>query len=353
MKKIINCLKRNILSVTFAFLLVMPASTSYKLDDYGFGSGGTGSASSSHYKMDAITGEISGQEMSSSSYKAGSGLIFINQANVPIAPAFSNPGNYYNKLQIIINTSGNPSDTNFAVAISNDDFVTTSFVQSDNTVGITLGAEDYRTYEDWGEAGGSTVIGLSANTNYKVKAKAMQGNFTETSYGPAATAATVSPALTFDIDVSDVDTETDPPFSINFGDLIAGVVTDSPQKIWVDLSTNGESGGNVYVSGQNGGLLSSTKSYRIDAVSDNLTELSQGFGAQGSSATLPLAVTTLYNQTGNMVGILDQTKRGIFTSTTPVDGGRGSFFLKAKSSAITPAAGDYNETLTLIASGNY
>lgn len=339
--------------VFFVFFLAMPASTNYKLKDFGFGTGGTGSSTSSNYALEAITGEASEDQLAGTSYKVGPGLIFLGQANVPAAPAFTNPGNYYNKLQIILDASGNPSDTKFAIAISDDNFVTTKYVQSDNTVGDTLGAEDYQTYANWGGASGEYVVGLTANTEYKVKAKAMQGDFSETGYGPIATAATINPTLSFDIDVSATDSETDPPFAINMGNLIASTVVDSPQKIWVDISTNGESGGKVYVFGENEGLLSAAAGYKIDAVTGDLTSLAQGFGAQGSTAAGGLAIASLYDQTGDTVGITDQYVREIFTSADPISGGRGSFLLKAKSSAVTPSAGDYSESLTVIASGSF
>lgn len=339
------------------FILVLPASTNYKLRDFGFGTGGIGNASSTDYKMDAITGEISGTKASSANYKIGSGLIFTNQANVPNAPTFDNPGNYYNRLRIILNPSDNPSDAKFAIAISDDNFVTTKYVQNDNTVGGTLGAEDYQTYASWGGVSGIFVIGLAPNTGYKVKVKATQGNFTETDYGPEAVAFTDNPTLTFDIDVSAIDIETDPPFYVNFGSLDANTVMDSPQKIWVDLATNGESGGKVYLIGQNSGLLSSTASYKIDSISGSLDIFSQGFGVQGSSATQasggPFFVASLYDQIGNAVGITDQLAREIFSSSNPIIGGRGSFVLKVKSSVVTPSASDYSEKLTIIASGNF
>lgn len=339
--------------VFFVFFLAMPASTNYKLKDFGFGTGGTANSTSSNYALEAITGEVSDDQAASASYKVGPGLIFLGQANVPAAPTFSNPSNYYNKLQIILDASGNPSDTKFAIAISTDNFVTTNYVQSDNTIGATLGAEDYQTYANWGGASGEFVIGLAPGTTYKVKAKAMQGKFSETGYGPIATASTVNPTLSFDIDVSATDSETNPPFAISMGDLIASTVVNSPQKIWVDFSTNGESGGRVYVIGKNEGLLSAAASYKIGAVTGNLASLTQGFGAQGSTATGGLAIASLYNQTGDTVGITDQYVREIFTSANPISGGRGSFLLKAKSSAVTPSAGDYSETLTVIASGSF
>lgn len=344
--------------VSFVFLFAFPASTNYQLKDYGYGGGGVGNATSSNYAIEGILGEQAEDELQGTAYDLGPGLIYTNQANVPPAPTFTNPSNFYNKLKLVLNTGGNPSDTLFAITISTDDFVSDNrFVQSDNTVGATLGLEDYRTYTSFGGASGFNIIGLAPSTTYKVKVKAWQGKFTETDYGPTATAATTSPKLTFDIDVSASDTNTDPPFATNFGSLLAGTVTDSPEKIWVDFDTNGESGGRVYVSGSNAGLESTLTGYIIAAVTGNLTALSEGFGAQGSSATQssggPFTVTTAYDLTSNNVAVTDTTIREIFTASTPVSAGRGSFLLKAKSSSVTPAASDYAETLTVIASASF
>lgn len=344
--KLLN-IRKNIPAAAFIFLLVLPASTNYQLKDFGFGSGGAGNASSSNYSMSAIAGEQGGSQSSSAGYKIGSGLIFTNQSNVPSAPSFSNPDNYYNKLKIILDVSGNPTDTKYAIAISSDDFVTTNFVQNDNTIGLALGAEDYQTYSAWGGASGFFVAGLSPNTEYKVKAKAMQGKFTETGYGPIATASTINPTLSFSISAN----------SINFGNLTAGTVADSPQNIVVDFATNGASGGKVFIIGQNGGLLSAVKSYMINSISGDLASLAQGFGAQGVSAAQssggPLAISSPYDVSANNVGIVDSSVREIFSSANPVSGGQGTFLLKAKSSFITPAASDYRELLTVVASGNF
>lgn len=333
-------------------IFVMPASTTYQLKDYGFGGGGTSNATSTNYAAETLAGEQSGGTLDGTTYDIGSGLQFTNQANVPAAPTFTNPSSYYNKLKIVIATSGNPTDTKFAIAISDDDFITTRYVQSDDTVGATLGIEDYQTYTNWGGASGTLILGLTPSTTYKVKVKAWQGKFTETGYGPTASTATVSPQMTFDIDVSAIDEENSAT-SIAFGDLIAGTVTDSPQKIWVDFITNGESGGRVYVYGGNAGLYSAVKAYTISAVNGNLSSLSEGFGAQSDTAANGLSEVILYDQTGSTVGIVDVSIREIFTASAPTTNGRGSFLLKAKSSSVTPAAGDYAETLTVIASASF
>lgn len=345
------------LSAGFFLMFVMPASTNYQLKDFGFGSGGVGNATSGSYALDGVSGEQSAGSLAGSSYNLGSGLLFTNQANVPPAPTFTNPSSYYNKLKIVLDTGSNPSDTLFAIAISTDNFTTTYYVQSDNTVGAVLGLEDYQTYTTWGGASGILIIGLTPGTAYKVKVKAWQGKFTETGYGPTATASTVSPQLTFDIDVSATDSETASPYATNFGNLLAGTVTDSPEKIWVDFDTNAESGGRVYVASSNAGLQSAVAGYTISAVTGNLTALAEGYGAQGSSVAQsaggPLAIAAAYNLASNNVAVTDTTIRDIFTTTAPISAGRGSFLLKAKSSAVTPAAGDYTETLTVVASASF
>ena len=51
-------IKKFVSTTTFIFLLVMPASTNYKLKDFGIGSGGVGNANSANYAMEAINGEM-------------------------------------------------------------------------------------------------------------------------------------------------------------------------------------------------------------------------------------------------------------------------------------------------------
>lgn len=357
--RLFYCVKKQTsFRVGMLLFLVLPASTNYQLKDFGYGGGGVGNGVSSNYAIEGIVGEQSAGKLDGTTYDLGPGLQFTNQANVPPAPTFTNPDSYYNKLKIVLDTGGNPSDTKFVIAISTDSFVSdTRYVQNDDTVGVTLGSEDYQTYTNWGGAGGTLIIGLDPGTAYQVKVKAMQGKFTETGFGPIATASTVSPQLTFDIDVAASDTETGPPFATNIGSLIASMVTDSPEKIWVDFTTNGESGGKVYVYGTNAGLASIRAGYTISAVTGNLTALAEGFGAQGSSATQssggPFVVATAYDLTSNNVAITDTSIREIFTTSNPTTAGRGSFLLKAKSSAVTPAANDYAESLTVIASASF
>ncbi len=340
----------------FFFLLALPASTTYELKDYGMGSGGTANSTSTTYGMTGISGEQSAGKLSGTAYDLGSGMIFTNQANVPSAPTFTNPSNYYNKLLVTLAASQNPSDATYAIAISSDNFVTTQYVQSDATVGTTLGIEDYQTYTAWGGTSGTLIIGLLPNTTYKVKVKAMQGSKTETDYGPVATAATVGAKLSFDIDVAPTNVD-NTVSTTNFGTLSPGTVTNTPDNIWVDFDTNAENGGRVYIKSTNSGLKSTRATYTIASLSGNLASLQEGFGVQGVSATQtsggPFTLMPSYTLSGDNVAISDATIREIFTASAPVTAGRGAFLLKAKTSSVTPAASDYQDVLTVITSASF
>ncbi len=335
-----------------------PVSPNYELKDFSFGSGG-GTSASTNFSLFGVAGELASGSASSTNFQVGEGLSFTLQANVPPAPTFTNPDNYYNKLKIVLATGSNPTDTKFAVAISTDNFSTdTKYVQSDMTVSTTLGLEDWQTYTSWGGASGVNIIGLSPGITYTVKVAAKRGNFTETGYGPTAQAITLNPSLTFDIDVASTDTETGPPFSIAIGDLTAATVVTAPNKVWVDVDTNGTAGAAVYVYSTNSGLNSPGASYTITSASGNLTSASEGYGARGSTATQssggPFQIVAPYDGAGEVVGVVDTAKRIIFESAAqPLTAGRASFELKAKASAVTRAAGDYSDTLTVIASAAY
>jgi len=353
-KKYLTVLKSKLI---FFSVLVLPFSTNYKLEGFSLGGAGGDIMNSDNYQMVGSAGELTGQNLSGDSYDLGAGLAFVRQANQPTIATFDNPNNYYDKLHFVIDTWGNPSDSLYALAISPDDFTTTYYVKSDNTLGLTLVSTDYQTYNTWGGATGTTIIGLEAGTTYKIKIKARQGKFTETAWSSTASTATLDQQLTFDIDVSASDEETSPPYSIDLGDLSPGTVTDSTEKIWVDLETNANSGASVYVYGQYAGLYSLAAGTTIASVNGNLAVLSSGFGVQAVGASQvsggPMTIDSLYDLSSDVVGTTDTTIRQIFLTASPLSSGRASFILKAKSETTTPAASDYTETLTVIAAAHF
>lgn len=335
---------------------VLPSSSNYQLHNYNYGSGG-GTSSSTNYSLNGTTGQPSNVESTSTNFKSRPGNNNTQQAYVPVAPTFTNPSNFYNKLKFVINPGTNPSDTKFSIAISTDNFVTTNYVKNDNTVGTVRGILDYQTYAAWGGASGQNVIGLLPATTYKIKVNAFQNKFTETEYGPAATAATVAPSITFDIDVSPIDTETAPPYATSFPSLLPAVVTNATDKIWIDIDTNANSGALVYVKSTNAGLKSNYTGVTIASATADLNVANTGFGVQGSTATQtsggPLSISSPYNVATQNVGLLDTALRQVFSAAAPITAGRGSFILKAKSAATTPSGADYQDILTIIAAGSF
>lgn len=221
----------------FHYVWAGPTNGTYEVVEYGFGAGGTEGSGNGTYSVNGIAGEINGDTASNGTYSVGSGLVFTQMANVPPAPTFTNPGNSYDRLQFILNTGGNPSDTEYAIAISSDDFVTTFYVQNDNTIGTVLGSEDWQTYANWGSGTGEYATGLNQNTTYKIRVKARQGGYTESGYGPTASATTQVPTLTFGVSAN----------TITFNNLNSGnSYTDSSKSTTLTTSTNAYSGYTVY-----------------------------------------------------------------------------------------------------------
>lgn len=338
----------NWLIAALAFFAVMPATPNYQLDSYGFGSGGTANSTTSNYALEGISGEVAGQTTLTANYSAKPGFTETQQANVPKVSSFDNgSGAYYNKLHFVIDQQSNPSDALYALSISTDNFSSDiRYVKSDLTVGATLALTDYKTYAAWGGASGTNVIGLLPNTTYYLRAKATQGKFTESGFGPAASASTVNPSLSFSISTS----------SLALGSLPAGSVVDAPATIDITFATNALSGGDVYISGLNAGLYSARTSSTITSATADLAVASRGFGARvtvtGASSGTFSSVSP-YNGAANNVGITDTTIRKIMTATAPVVGGSGSVIIKAKSVSTDPASNDYTETLTMLASASF
>lgn len=341
-----------------ALLATLPASSHFSLNSYGFGNGGTATSNSAHYGANALTGEVAGAS-TSAHYLVGTGEKNVKQANVPTV-TITNTARYYDRLLVTIGTQNNASDALYAIAISTDNFATTQYVESTLTVGSSFDISNFMSYSAWGGASGVFVRGLLPNTVYSVKASAYHGAYTQSAWGPvAASATTFSPELSFEIDVAPTNTyNTTPPYVVNFGTVPPNTVTTASNQVWVSLDTNGNSGGLVWISGQNGGLLSASTSHTITAQTVDLSTVSEGFGIQGASATEtsggPLTIASPFNVSGTNVGAYGSTLQNLFTSSgAPIVAGRGSFYLMVKTAALTPASSDYTEVLTCVASASF
>jgi hypothetical protein len=339
------------LFTAFLLLATMPSSTNYTLHNYTFGSGG-GTSTSTNYGLNASTGEVSDPSSSSTTYTVPSGNNNVQDTSVPLAPSVSNPSNYYDKLQFIVNpATGDPTDYKYAIAISTNSFVTTNYIQASDTIGSS---PVFQTYTNWGGASGQLVLGLTYSTTYQFKVSSMQGNYTQSPYGPSSSAATVAPSITFSIYT---DSEGSPPFATTFGNLLPATVTNAADKLWVSLTTNADNGAEVWINSANAGLTSAHAGSTISSATANLSSATSGYGAQVAAVTQtsggPLASASPYNGSANNVGALATNLTPIFTTTAPITGGSGDLYLMAKAASTTPAAGDYTDTLSFTVAGSF
>lgn len=329
---------------------VAPSSSSFTLKAYDFGNGSASSTSSS-YKLDSNSGAQSANGLLSASYHISAGELPTQHANVPLAPTLTNPSSYYNRLLLVLNTANNPTTTKYLIAISSNGFSTTQYVQTDNSIGNSYTISNYQTYASWGGAGGFLILGLTPSTNYQVKVRALQGNFSETAYGPATgIIATVATSLSFGVTTTLTVT---PPFTVGFSGLVAGSVFSGDADILLALSSNALSGGSVYVQDASSGLASVRAGFTIPSATADLNVATSGFGAQVISATQtsggPFVSQVPFNGVTNNVGLLTTVLRSMLSSTAPIITGTATVRLKARADAITPSSSDYSDGVTFVA----
>ncbi|HTH72561.1 MAG TPA: hypothetical protein VL737_04345 [Candidatus Pristimantibacillus sp.] len=324
----------------------MPSSGNYILNGYGF-TNGDGNPSSSNYQLQVSAGQAGGSP-SSSSYGLPIGVRAVTTLSAPAAPTFSNPSSEYSRLKLVLNVSGFASDTKYLIAISDDNFTTTKYVQTDQTIGTALSISNYQTYAAWGGSSGSWIVGLVPSTTYKVKVAALQGSATGSVFGPTATAATIAPSVTFAVTTSLTGT---PPFNALFSSLTAGSVVSANATVLADVTTNALNGGDVLIRSQNAGLSSTAASYTIASATTDLTSASTGYGAQVSSTSQgsggPMTSMSPFNGSSNNVGALTASWQQLATFAAPVTSGNVTTTLKAKASTIVPASTDYADILTI------
>lgn len=337
----------------FSFVAATPSSTNYTLKTYDFGNGGGRSASSA-YDLNSIINGQSGTSSSSTTYRVSSGLMPNIDANVPGTPTFINPSNEYNRLHLTIDDGDNPSSTGFAIAISDDNFATTFYVQPDNTIGSSYSLSNYQSYTAWGGSSGFWIIGLAPNTTYKVKVRALNGDFSGSAFSPVTSAVTVLPSLTFSVETSLSST---PPLAIAFTNLTPGLVYSANADAKISLTTNALFGGQVYINDQNAGLTSPSSSYTINTITGDLSIATRGYGAQVAAVSQdnggPLVAMSPFDSAGDTVGILSLAKQILLTTSQPIENGQATVVFKAKTNVTVPSSGDYQDVLTFTAAMSF
>lgn len=318
----------------------LPSSANYQIQSYSFGSGSTNSAST-NFGLNGVAGEVEFGQPGSSSYQIGSGLSYMMKANVPGAPTLSTPNTNYDRILFVLNTSGNPTDTTYALQISTSSNFSTgvNYIKQDGTLGSSLTTADYKTYTNWGGASGTYVTGLMNNTTYYIRVKARQGDFTESEYGPAASKATNDPSLTFTIN-SD---------TITFNNLNAGnSYTDSSQSNTLTTTSNAINGYTVY--GYDTQVLTDTGGDQIlNYSSPNSAPTAwsgTGFGYTTSDTTLGGGSANRFNNGTNYAGFQINNPPGdpVDDNTVPVTNDAQTISYRITATSSTPA-GTYKNTV--------
>lgn len=340
-----------VLSIAMVSLFaVTPSSSNYNLKAFDFGNGG-GASSSGNYGLNGITNGQTGNTILSASYLAQPGIASTINANVPTAPTFTNPSDYYDRLKLVLATSGNPTSTKYAIAISSDNFATTYYVRSDNTISTAFSIANYQTYALWGGASGFSILGLTPNTTYKAKVKALNGNFSETAFGPIVSSATVNPSITFAVTTS---LSAVPPYSATFSNLANGSVYSADADPQLAFTSNALFGGYIYVNDSSGGLNSPSTGYTLASTTANLLAVAKGYGAQvtatGQVSGGPVGSVGPFDGASDNVGGLTTSLQPILSTSSAVTGATATVRLKSKTDIAVPSAGDYSDNLTFTAS---
>jgi hypothetical protein len=385
-----------------------------------------GSSDSANYSLLQSINPTADSRATSGSYALGSGFPNGIQANVPLVRCFEtstddviggatntsctdpaltaavggsdsivgngmlgvcgSPG-CYDRAKIEVNPQNNPIDTLYLVAISVDNFADPSktyYLKNDKTIGTTIAVSNYMTicqlhgYDSrvttcddsadgsWSQSRQEfNVVGIAGMATWYVKVRALSGDFTETQYSPTVSATMQAPTISFDLDVSASDVNTNGPYGIALGSL-SPTVTTATHFIWVDLSTNAFSGASVMVADLNNGLKkASGATYTIPSETEDLStpDGDGGFGLQATNAAQtsmgPFQRTAPFTfGVGNSVRGISTTPQTIFfTDTTstnrgPVAGGRGQITVKARADVGVPS-GIYGDTITFTVSANW
>jgi hypothetical protein len=243
------------------------SSPNYNIENPELDVGGEPSSSTNYTSRDSI-GAQNDSSTSSTNYNIFPGFQQHAYPGVPGTPTLTNTGGtLYNSLDFVIDTGGNASDANYAIALSSDDFATTFFVQADDSIG---GSTVWQDYAGWGSGTGERITGLSPSTTYKIRVKARFGPNTETAYSQTASATTSAPSMTITFSgvgsgntvAGQTTTVASTTNAIPFGTLILN--TPAVAAHTVTISTNA-TGGYTTTLQQDGNLRTDT-SQQIDPV---------------------------------------------------------------------------------------
>lgn len=343
-------------------------STNYNVEDSAINGGGESSSSTNYSSSDSIDSIESG-DSSSTNYKNPSGFQPGAYPGVPATPTLTNTGGVlYNSLDFIVATgSGQQTDTTYAIAISSDNFVTTYFIQTDDTLGSV---EAWQDYTGWSSGTGERVTGLAPSTTYKIKVKASYGSGSnaadsESGYSQTASATTSAPSLTVSIAgvssgntiASLTTTVTSTATNIGFGSLTVGDAFPNIAAQSITVTTNASGG--YTATAQEDQDLTSTNSDTIGLVSGTNaspaifgTGVTTGrFGYHSTDSSLCTGTIGRFS-TDDTYAKLETTPYEVACDTGPVTSDVTYLVYKLVIGSLQEA-GDYQNTVTYITTATY
>jgi len=217
----------------------------------------------------------------------------------------------------------NPEDAEYSIAISDDNWTTTKYIQANNTLGSSM---IWQSYLNWGNGTGETLTGLKQETEYKMKAKARHGDFTETGWSSETSATTSSLSLSFSIDKTWIDLGTLIPNQVSSGSHLLTVIT------------NGE-GGYVTTIQEDGNLRLGDGLEDIDDATDGAVSMGEEYGVRTSGSP--------EGQMNNADTAITSSTQTIASSSGPVNPSVVTVTYKAVIDATT-SAGKYSHIVTYI-----
>jgi hypothetical protein len=317
-----------------------------------------------------------GYSSNTSGYIIKTGLQTTYESESPEISILSSSDNgvqLYSRLVLEIDPNSNPTSANgalFAIQISSDSFSNdiryvnpTNFIP-DNVTNSNLfvyyspcaqtsnnPADDTRW--DCGTVSGLVkyIKGLKPNTNYCVRAIALNGDATNSIPGPAVCATTTGLTLTLSMSATQT----------NFGSLSSTSYKTATPLITITTMSNANSGYTVYVKGTgngNGtpsGLYSLSRDYLIPSVSGNLSS-SIGTDGYGMQATITSGNAildsnwdpSLGGRNSSYVGQINRNaNQTLYSRSNPASvSDQAQISYLANISVAAPAANDYRDTIT-------
>jgi len=361
-------IKRNLVVLTIGFfvLAINPvfadtlSSTNYRIENATIDGGGTNSNSTNYRSVDSI-GAVSDSGSESTNYRSLLGFLWPAYPGVPAVPTLTNTGGtLYNSLDFVVATGGNSSDTQYAIAISSDDFTTSFYIQTDDTLGSS---EAWQTYANWGSGAGERVTGLSPSTTYKIKVKARHGINTDTGFSATASASTTNPSLTITFSgvasgtsiAGETTTITTTANAISYGSLVVSTPAIAAHR--VTITTNGVGGYTTTL--QQDGNLRTSGAIEISPVSGSNsspaswpTGITNGrFGYHTTDSVLCTGTTNRFSA-NDTYAALTGSPAEVACNTVSVTSEQTTFVYKLEIGSLQES-GSYQNVLTYISSAQY